>query len=237
MRKLLLLFLLLKGVTSFPQLGTVQDTTISNQFEDAILYTQQNLGISSPLYNGIVHIGYAKTIVGIPYYFSPDWVKGTVYFENAIYRQVSLKYDLVADQLIVKRPDGYGINLFSPRVSWFIINDSRFIYIDSKSFNGSLATGFYQQVQEGKVELLYKRSKKINEKITNRLEQQFLDALQFYIIQDGNVREVKGLSSVLNVLNDRRKELKDFIRANKLKYRKDPETVLNKMIAYYNQLH
>ena len=237
MRKLLLLFLLLKGVTSFPQFSTTQDTSINSHFGEAILYTQQHQGISSPLYNGIVHTEYAKTIAGIPYYLTADWVTGTVYFENAAYQKVSIKYDLLADQLIVRRPDGYGINLFSPRVSWFLINDSRFIYIDTKSFNSSLVTGFYQQMQDGKVQLLYKRSKKINEKITNRVEQQFLDVIRFYIISGGNVHEVKSLSSVLSVLNDRKKEIKDFLKVNKLKFRKDPESVLNKIVAYYNQLH
>ena len=237
MRKLLLLLLLIKGVTSFPQSSAVQDTTIYNQFEETILFTQQNQGISSPLYNGIVHTGYAKTIVGLPYYYSSDWVKGTVYFENAIYQQVPIKYDVVADQLVVRRLDGYAINLFSPRVSWFIIGDARFIYIDAKSFNGLLTPGFYQQLQEGKVQFLIKRSKKLNEKITNRLEQQFLDVERFYIIQGGHVREVKSLSSVLIALNDHRKQLKDFLRINKLKYRRYPEMVLNKMVAYYNQLN
>ena len=237
MRKLLLLLFVLKGVASFPQSSTIQDTSIANQFEEAIFSTQQNQGISSPLYNGIIHTGYAKTIAGIGYYYSADWLRGTVYFENAIYQQVPIKYDLVADQLIVKRPDGFGINLFSPRVSWFMINDSKFIYVDGKSFNGSLSPGFYQQMQEGKVQLLYKRSKKINEKITNRVEQQFVDVVRFYIIQGAAVHEVKNLSSVLTVLNDRRKELKDFLKENKLKYKKDPEMVLDKMVAYYNQLH
>lgn len=233
----MLLLFVLKGVASFPQSTTGQDTMINNHFEEAVLYTQQSQGLSSPLYNGIVHTGYPKTIAGIPYFFSPDWINGTVNFENVIYQQVPIKYDLVADQLIVKRPDGFGINLFSPRVSWFMMYDSKFIYIDSKSFNGSLLPGFYQQIQEGKVQLVFKRSKKMNEKITTKVDQQFVDIVKFYIIQANTVHEVKNLSSVLTVLNDRRKELKDFLKVNKLKYRKDPEMVLDKMVAYYNQLH
>ena len=70
MRKLFLLFLLLKGINSFPQISSVQDTAINNQFEQVILFNQQNQGISSPLYNGVVHTGYSKTIAGIPYYLS-----------------------------------------------------------------------------------------------------------------------------------------------------------------------
>ena len=100
-----------------------------------------------------------------------------------------------------------------------------------------MSPGFYQQMEDGKVLLLYKRSKRINEKITNKLEQQFLDDTKFYIVLDHKVHEVKRLSSVLDVLNDRKKELKEFLRVNKLKYRKDPQSILNKMVAYYNQLH
>lgn len=236
MRKLLLLLLLLNSINCFSQISNVQDTSINNQFEEAILNTQQHQGLSSPLYNGIEHIGYAKTITGIPYYFSEDWLTGSVFFENVLYQQVPIKYDLVTDQLIVERPDGFGINLFAPRVGWFMINDARFIYVDTKQFKGSLTPGFYQQMQDGKAVLLYKRSKKINEKITNKLEQQYVDVVRFYLILNGNVHEVKSLSSVLTVLNDRRKELKEFLKTNKLKYRKNPQTVLNKMVAYYNQL-
>lgn len=237
MRKLLVLFLLLRANNLFCQQNSVQDTTITNPFEEAVLFTQQQEGLSSPLYNGIVHVGYPKTIAGLPYYFSYDWVTGSVFFENSLYKHVPIKYDLIADQLVVKRPDGFGINLFSPRVGWFTINDSKFVFIDGKHFNGSLAPGFYQEMQDGKVQLFYKRSTRINEKITNRVEQQFVDAVKFYIVRNGNVHEVKNLSSVLTVFNDHRKELKEFLRANKLKYRKYPETVLNKMTAYYNQLH
>lgn len=237
MRKLFVSLFLLIGNISFAQISTIQDSTSNSLFEDMVLTAQQNQGLSSPLYNGIMHTGYAKTIAGIAYYLSPDWIEGSVYFENTIYPKVLLKYDLVSDQLIVKRPDGFEINLYSPRVGWFNIANSHFIYIGGKEFKGSIEPGFYQQMQQGKVRLLYKRSKKINEKITNKLEQQFIDIIKFYIIQDQKVVEVKNLSSVLTALNDHRKELKDFLKVNHLKYRKNPEMVLNKMVAYYNQLN
>jgi hypothetical protein len=196
---------------------------------------QQTLGLSIPLYNGMVHVGYSSSIAGNPYFFSTDWVIGKIQFEDITYENIQLKYDVFADQVIVKHPAGFGIILYSPRIQFFDIAGAHFIYFDGKKHNEMLPSGFYQVLANGKIELLAKRAKKINEKITSKVEQQYYDVDRHYIIKDNHAYPVGNLKSVLKLLPERKKDIKDFIKKNRYKYRRNTEFTLTKIVTFYNQ--
>jgi hypothetical protein len=220
---------------------TLSQTTLTvrnagNQNLNEVLQNyQQTLGLSNPLYNGVVHVDYPSTIAGNPYYFSTDWVIGKIQFEDITYENIPLKYDVFADRVIVKHPNGFGIILYSPRIQFFEIAGAHFIYFDSKKHNEMLPSGFYQVLANGKIELLAKRAKKLNEKITSKIEQQYDDVDRHYIIKNNKAYPVGNLKSVLKVLSERKKDIKDFIKKNRYRYRRNTEFTLTKIVTFYNQ--
>src|SRR5436309_15830872 len=115
MRKLILAVFLLIAIQTLSQ-TSLPDRDLDNQNLNEVLQNyQKTLGLSIPLYNGIVHAGYSSSIVGNPYFFSTDWVIGKIQFEGITYENIRLKYDVFADQVVIKHPEGFGIILYSPR--------------------------------------------------------------------------------------------------------------------------
>jgi hypothetical protein len=191
-----------------------------------------------PIYNGVLHIGYSPSIEGHAYFESPGWQKGSVIYNNVLYENVIMKYDLVNDQLIVtpKEQGGMFIGLLSPRISQFSFSTFTFIYINKTKQNTFSSPGFYQQLVLGKLTVLAKRSKVINEKIEGvTLLRKFKERVKYYLLKDNEVHAVKHKKDILNVVKDRRKEVQKFLSKNKLNYRKDPEKTLVALAEFYNQ--
>jgi hypothetical protein len=189
------------------------------------------------IYNGVHYNGYPASIEGHAYFQSSNWQKGDVIYDNVLYENVIMKYDLLKDQLIVtpKEQGGMFISLFSPRVKQFSFSTFTFIYIDKTRQNTSLTPGFYQQLVEGKLTVLAKRSKIISEKIEGTtLLQKFEERIKYYLLKGGTWYPVNHKKDILNIAKDRRKEIQQFLSKNKLNYRKDHEKTLVAVAKFYN---
>ncbi|MFL5786448.1 MAG: hypothetical protein ACJ748_00215 [Flavisolibacter sp.] len=213
------------------------DSTIP---KDPIYFAVQeynnSIGLSSSLYNGIIHKGYVPGLTGIPYLSSKDWLPGVVFFEGILYNDVNLKYDMVKDQLILKRPDGFGIELFSPRIKYFSVAGHSFYYFPANAVNkSSPAEGFYDQLETGKLTLYVKREKKILEIITNAVEHRIVETDKYYILKDGKYHFIKKFKSLLDLIPEKRKDIRSYMRKQNIRYKDDPEFALKKVVAFYNQ--
>jgi hypothetical protein len=190
------------------------------------------------IYNGVLHIGYSPSIEGQAYFESSAWQKGFVIYDNVRYENIIMKYDLLNDQLIVT-PKGQGgmfIGLLSPRVKQFSFSTFTFIYIDKTKKNTFSSPGFYQQLILGKLTVLAKRSKVINEKIEGvTLFRKFQERVKYYLLKGDEWYTVKRKKDILNIVKDRKKEIQKFLSKNKLNYRKDQEKTLIALAEFYNQ--
>jgi hypothetical protein len=190
------------------------------------------------IFNGVYHHGYPPSIEGHAYFQSPEWQKGYVIYDNILYENMAMKYDLLKDQLIVtpKEQSGMLITLFSPRVEQFSFSTFTFIRIDKTDQNSYLSPGFYQQLVRGKLTALAKRTKIINEKIEGTaLLQKFEETVKYYLLKGGIFYPVKHKKDILTIVKDRRKEVQRFLLKNKLNYRKDREKTLVAVVEFYNQ--
>lgn len=193
--------------------------------------------INAPIYNGQEHIGYSPLIEGIPYYQLREWQQGVLVFQNISYRDAYLKYDLVADQVIVRHPNGItGIILFTRRIQSFTLGGKHFIYLPDDEASG-LKNGIYEELVKGKISLYAKRSKLIDEKIAqNEIERKFINNDQFYVLKDGNFRPVRKQKTIMELVGDKRKEVSASLKASKLKFRLNRELALIQIANSYNQL-
>jgi hypothetical protein len=96
--------------------------------------------------------------------------------------------------------------------------------------------GFYDLLSDGNSRLLVKRRKIIKETITsNELHREFIHKNYYFIEKDGVYNPVKNKRSALKVLSDQKKEIRQYLKKNKIKFRKNRELALVSMVAYYNQ--
>jgi hypothetical protein len=193
----------------------------------------------SRLYNGIEHLGYNPRIKGHAYYIEKDLQTGTVTYDGLEFANVLMIYDLLKDQLIVQHINGFSkIGLVSEKVKEFTIHTHHFIRLVADTVSRSpITTGFYDEVYKGRLNVLVRRGKFIEETIKDELEREFIPLTFFFIQKEGVYYPVKNYKGLMALLKDRSKEVKQYLRKNKIKYRKGAEYAIVKAVEYYDSIN
>ncbi|RYZ29978.1 MAG: hypothetical protein EOO10_04475 [Chitinophagaceae bacterium] len=189
------------------------------------------------LYNGKEHVGYLPSIEGSAYYGSKEWLPGSLTLHGMLYKDALLKYDLVADEVIILHSNGFtGVTLFTPRVESFTLNNKRFVQLADHTTSG-LKGGIYEELLRGKLSLYVKRSKKIQQTIlTNGIEKKFVDNSSHFILKEGNYYPIKNEKALTDLLSEKREEVTTWMKTSGINYKSNPEDALIKIVGFYNQI-
>lgn len=210
------------------------DTMHENSINAA--YNRQ-IALTGDLYYGREHTGYPQKLTGTPYYNSNDWQKGTVVFNGRLYEGVNLKYDLITDQLIVLHPNNFfAVTLFPEKVSSFTIGNDQFIYVPANNAAGIKQPGFYLQLASGKLTILAKRSKRIEEATTTgELERTVVESASYWAVKNGVAYPIGGEESVLALVDEQARQIRATLREKGIRFRKAKEAALLEIATIYNQ--
>lgn len=202
-------------------------------------FYQAQIGTGSELFRGREFIEYGNQFEGDPF-FEEDWAEGSVFYDSVQYANITMRYDLVADVVLVDHINlANSIRLESSKVAWFSILDHHFIRIHDKSQTGIVPPGFYDVLVDDKVKLLVKRKKVQKEAIdeaARRVRYWFELQSEFYVMKDGAYHKIRTKGALVSLLSDHKKEIKKFIRKCPVKFSTAPEEVLKRTIDYQNQL-
>lgn len=226
-------FMLLKG--AFAQQAFVQDTARQSAIQTAVALSMQMPREASPLYNGTEYIKYSPTFKGHAYFFSDDWQNASILYDGVFYSDVPALLDIVNDELIIRHFNGFiSIKLVKEKIDQFAISGHNFINISADS-TYSMQPGFYDRLYNGNAVLLVKRSKKLIQNVAlTEIESRFEQKQYYYILNKGKRYSINNTASLLRALGDRRKDVQQYLRKNKLKFKQDPETTLIKAITFYD---
>ena len=147
-------------------------------------------------------------------------------------------YDLLKDQVVVQHSNGFSkVGLVSEKVKEFTLLNHHFIRLEGDSLSGSpIIAGFYDELYTGKLSVLAKRIKFIDEQIKDVLEREFLQHNYFFIKKEGMYYAVKNYKGLLSVLKDKGQDVKQYLRKNRIKFRKGPENAIVNATAYYDSI-
>jgi hypothetical protein len=191
----------------------------------------------SRLYNGIEHLGYSFRIKGHAYFLQRELQTGTVVYDELEFVNVPMLYDLFKDQVVIQHFNGFTrIGLVQEKVTAFTLNGHHFIRLDSL-LGAPIITGYYDELYSGRLKVLAKRGKYIEETIKDELEREFIQKDLFFIQKDSTYHAIKNYKGLLTLLKDRSKEVRQYLRKNRIKYRKGPENAIVKATAYYDSLN
>ena len=191
----------------------------------------------SRLYNGIEHLGYSFKIKGHAYFLQKELQTGTLVYDELEFVNVPMLYDLLKDQVVIQHFNGFTkIGLVQQKVTAFTLNGHHFIRLDSL-ISPVLITGYYDELYTGRLRLLVKRGKYVEETIKDEIEREFIQKDLFFIQKDGAYYAIKNYKELLALLKDRSKEVKQYLRKNRIKFRKEPEHAIVKATAYYDSLN
>ena len=214
----------------------IYQTALSNTLS---IYNRQ-LGDQSPLYNGSHYstTGYLFR-TGTPYFLTDSFSNGSVVYDDIQFDGLSLLYEDLRQLLVVKNND-YLLQLVNQRITSFTIDGHHFIRLVADSLNPGIdRTGFYEILYSGRTPVLKETIKNITEEpsIYERAIIRHINVNYSYFIKTGNAYKiVTSNSELLHILNDHQKDMKAFIKKNKLKFHKDKENTLIQVAGYYDQL-
>lgn len=241
MGKLFFSFLcfLLLSVHAFGQSALPVDSTEHQGTAAVIALYQTALKQESGLYNGREHIRYSPSYIGHAYFAENSWQSSSVLYDGMFYDKVPAQYDLVKDDLVILHYNGAGnIRLVKEKVAQFELAGHTFINMHPDSARAyKIEAGFYDLLFSGVIDVLAKRKKMIQERmVMQQLEIKFEPKETYYIKKEGTYYPVKNAAALLNVLQDKKREVQQHLRKNNLKFRKDPEATLVQAAEYYNDL-
>lgn len=218
--------------TSNAQNKSVALARAVNSYSDAI-------GKHSNVFTGIF---YNDSYVGIkdhPYYNENTWIMGNIGYDNQKYDSIQIKYDAYKDLLLVKYIDKLGyirpVQLYTAKVDNFEIYGHHFFYLAGDSLPDYIS-GFFDMLHSGNyANVLAKRRKEINQTNTlTSLESRFVSKDRLYVQIGQSFYEIKKRKSILEVLSDRKSEIKTFLKRNKSRFKNDHEKELIEAVKYYN---
>jgi hypothetical protein len=236
-----IVFLCFSHQVSFGQIQAEKDSQ-QMAIENTVSLYYKSLGEQSGIYRGPGYIGYPYQVTnGHQFFESPDFSKGTIFYDGMLYQDIPMWYDLVKDQIVVKTLDSLSmISLHNERIDYFSLLGHYFKkIIQDPSNSNSLSTGFYDQIYKGKTEVLVRRFKGTLEDVspegifTKILKQKN----EIYLQKDGKYFSVLSSGSVLKALGNNQKEILSQLKKNSIKFKKDPEKATVMMVMYYDQLN
>jgi hypothetical protein len=200
------------------------------------------IGEQSRLYNGPEYDTYSPVIKGSANFLDKDdFAPGTVTYDGIFYKDVPMIYDINKNVVVALLYNKFSkYILLNERIQSFDLLNHHFIHIitDSLNKNTAISDGFYDQVYSRRLEVLVKRSKSIqNTSGTNTLETYFTaTSRSFYLKKDNSYYSIGGQSALLTVLKDKKKELLQYIKTNKIKFKKTPEEAMVAIANQYDEL-
>jgi hypothetical protein len=223
----------------FSQSSAEDSISFEKTENNALAIYYQSSGDQSGLYNGVHYTGYSFTFAeGHPFFLTDKEQKGSIRYDHVEYQGVDLQYDELKGVIIYK-DENHRIQLLNERISGFTIGNYKFIRMvpDSLSQNAP-AAGFYNVLYEGKTGVLKKETKAIREifsyssgERTRVIDKQTI----YYILENNEYGPVYNQKDLLNYFSQRKKDIQHYIKANKLDFKKDPDNLLVKVAAYYDQ--
>ena len=226
--------------TSFAQ--TAAPDSASLQLASANFY--KAIGQESRLYNGHEYQPYDPRIKNSALF--PDdaktWATGEVNYDNLAYTGVPMMYDIYKDAVVVQLYNHFSMfTLLSERVRDFSFSGHHFIRINADQITDNkaeLTTGFYDQLYAGKLEILVKRRKTIqNSSNAVAAPEIFFSETNDYYLKKGNVYyKIGSKGAILNLLKDKKNDLQKYLKQNNIRYGDNPELAMVKMATYYDQI-
>ncbi len=233
------LFILLYGFAyTCPVLG---QETGNNQavIENTITAYQKAIGLHSQLYRGAIYEFYDIRSIAGPYFKdSIQLVNGSVNYYGTTYKNVPLIYDLNLQQVVTLLYDkSTKFAFLNEGLASFDLYGHHFINFMPDEQNKKMSAGFYDELynNNNNLQLLVKRTKSGQfESLTGK--RVYYSKNNYYIKKGNTYQSVSTKGQVLNLLGDKKKELKKFIKDRGIDYSDDKERAMVMILTYYNSI-
>ena len=232
--KPLSLFLLIYSLfhTSYAQSGNPDDSAAyRSALNNTINYFYANSRSVCTCLNGKEYIASPFSFSeGSPYFLAAEPRAGILVYDHVSYDGCQLLYDELQNNLVFV-DESHRIMLLNEKVARFSILGHPFINVDQN--------GFYQLLYEGNCLMLKKEEKKIRELSSFSADDRVrvIDTRSDFYLRKGNrLFKIEGKRSFFEIWHNYQKEIKAFIKHNKIEFKKDLDTDYARITEFCDKL-
>lgn len=216
------------------------DSVYQNRVSDSVIAlfnttVKGNIG----LYNGSEYMYSGHNVKGFPYFKSADILNGSVLYDGSLFNNVPMHFDLITNELVIlDHTKNFPIKLLSSKIDYFIIDSNLFIN-PANNYNIQLpqTTDFYQVLYNNQSAVFARKEKQLV--LSSKLDENdshYKEFNWYYIYVNNKLSKVDNEKMVLNALEEKKAELKKFIRSNNIRFKKNFEDAVTRTVAYYDQI-
>jgi hypothetical protein len=190
------------------------------------------------LYNGRVWWNQHIKVRGHAFYLTSDFISGNVILKGKVYNDLKIKYDIFSDEIILFVNPKTIIFLNKEMVDEFNLIYENVMYTvrNFGSDSTSLINGYANVLYEGPSAFYAKFLKKIEPLAEEKKYDRFYQTQRMYIMKDSTLIPFSGRKGLYKIMEDRKKELKDFIKENRLNIMKNDPYTFIPLIRYYDSI-
>ena len=222
------------------QSTSVDSVIRRDAYNQAVNNYFHSMAENSQLNQGIEVVEYSIPSQMHQYFLTDQFSPGEVVANGIRYPDAYLLYDLVHDKLVVRHFSNIlKVEQISEKIESFGFQGHQFERVVADSASQTvISTGFYEVLHKGKPVSVYaKRTKSTEEQIKDmQVVLLFNEKNRYFMKKDDSWYPVSDRKAALRVMADKKKEMEDFLRKNKIKFKKQPEQALSRMAAYYDSL-
>jgi len=201
---------------------------------------QDSLG-KQILYNGRVWRNLYQHIDGTQFLLSADFLHGSVTVNGMTFNspELMLKLDLINDELLLLTDRGSTLQLNKQMVDHFtLMYDNRqleFRNLEADSLNQ--LSGYVNVIHDGKTALYVKYKKEVRLRDAPGDRDTFIQTHRIYLLKDGIAHQVKNSKNLVRLLKDRKAEVKDFMRTNRVRFTRNNPASFAPVLEFYDNLN
>jgi hypothetical protein len=199
---------------------------------------QDTLKERQMLYNGLLWTNKYHKFEGDQYLFSDIFLPGSLSFNNHLFRNLQIRYDILSDEIMIPQNRDVIIQLNKEMVDSFtLVFDNKvyhFLNLRDDSLIGS--SGYFNVLYQGKSTLYVKYIKTIATVITDRSNGYFNEIMHLILILDGKDYKISRLRDFIDLVPVEKERIRSYMREKRLRVTiKNPGSFIP-VIRYYDSL-
>lgn len=190
------------------------------------------------IYNGRIWKNTYSRIRGDAYFLTGEFMNGTVVFNDKSYYNLKIKYDIFLDEVILYINPKTIIILNKEMTDRFSFEHegNKYNIVNLGRDTSGMVDGYVNLLYDGPTSFYVKYIKKIEPLAEERRYDRFSEMHRMYLRQDSLLVNFSSKQGLFRILGNRKDELKDFIKKNRLKItRKEPYTFIP-LFEFYDSL-
>ncbi|TDP03781.1 hypothetical protein [Flavobacterium sp. 245] len=200
----------------------------------------KNAGIESlDIKNGRAHLNFDKTIDNQHRYYGPDeFKKGSVRYNSQNYFDLFLKYDIYADELVLRPYDEQNntkINLIKSEVANFKIGSETFVNLKELN-NTAFKGGYYEEITINSNQVLYikyyKEKKKNVKEEFNLIE--YIPRYEFVLWKENKFNLINDKNAIIKLFPESKRKINDFYLMNRSLRKENTALFMKNLMKFIN---